>query len=291
MAATPFREVGSLDEEGLRALLRRLVAAENALYMGSPGAGEGHLLTLAEHRRVFEIAVEEAGGKVPVGANIRPAFTAPQVLEVAREAVMAGVDIVQFYSFLPPLGMLPSEREQEEYWREVLQATDFPTAISFNPQIGYPTSTAFIVRLCMRYEQICEVNFPPNFLALRDALPSTVRINGALDLVPLGSGGIQLAENNIIPNLCRSIIDGYREGDLRKLREASQSFQRFRDTVRQWHPATSRWVKMAFKVLGLGNGVQRKPYLLPGEDDQRRMAEAFERLRIMELETAAMQPS
>jgi dihydrodipicolinate synthase/N-acetylneuraminate lyase len=284
MAATPFHDDESLDEDGLRALIRRLVAAGNALCMTSPGAGEGHLLTLAEHRRVYEIAVAEAAGRVPVAANIPPAFTAPEVLSVAHEALAAGVDQIQFYQFLPPLGMVPSEGEQEAYWHEVLGAVDHPVAISFNPQVGYQASTEFIVRLCKRYDQIVEVNFPAAFLTLRDALPARIRVGGTLDLIPLGSGGIQLAESNIIPNTCRSIIDAYREGDLDKLRESYQLFQRFRNAVYQWHPATSRWVKMAFRVLGLGNGVQRKPYLLPDEADQRRMAEAFERLQIVERE-------
>ena len=35
MAATPFTEDGSLDEAGLRAHLRRLVAAGNGIYLGS----------------------------------------------------------------------------------------------------------------------------------------------------------------------------------------------------------------------------------------------------------------
>jgi hypothetical protein len=62
---------------------------------------------------------------------------------------------------------------------------------------------------------------------------------------------------------------------------------RFQNIVNQWAPSTARWVKMAMKVVGIGNGVIRKPYLLPGEDDQRRMAEAFSNLRIMELERQA----
>ena len=71
MSATPFKEDGSLDEEGLRVHLRRLVAAGNGVYLGSGGAGEGHVLTVPELRRIYDIGVEECKGKVPTYANPR----------------------------------------------------------------------------------------------------------------------------------------------------------------------------------------------------------------------------
>ena len=62
------------------------------------------------------------------------------------------------------------------------------------------------------------------------------------------------------------------------------TFQRFYNIVSEWAPSTARWVKMAMKVLGTGNGVLRPPYLLPPESDQQRMAEAFAAMRLMEIE-------
>ncbi len=41
---------------------------------------------------------------------------------------------------------------------------------------------------------------------------------------------------------------------------------------------------MALKVLGLGNGVLRPPYVLPSEDDQRRMDASFRAMHLAELE-------
>ena len=97
MAATPMHADYAIDEDALRMLLRRLVAAGNGIYLGSGGAGEGHSLSPAELRRVYDIGVEEAKGKVPVYANPRESRTAEAMYEVAREAVEAGVDMVQLY--------------------------------------------------------------------------------------------------------------------------------------------------------------------------------------------------
>ncbi len=292
MSATPFHEDGSLDEEGLRQHLRRLVAARNGIYLGSGGAGEGHVLTPKELRRVYDIGVEEAKGRVPLYANPRESRSAAAMYEVATEAVAAGVDVVQLYQLDGGHGMIPNQREQEAYWEELLQAIDHPVAISIHLYAGYMATAPYLKQLCSRYEQICAINVmgPPNgyFMELRDALPESVELyTGVANLVhvaTLGAAGALLAENNIIPNVCQRIADGYAEGDLAKISEATKTVTRFYNVVGQWAPSTARWVKMAMKVLGLGNGALRPPYLLPPEEDQRKMAEAFERLRIRQLE-------
>jgi len=307
MTVTPFQEDGSLDEQALRELLRRLVAARAGIYLTCAGAGEAATLTLEEHRRIYDIGVEEAKGKVPVVANVRPSPTSEDAYEICKEAIAAGVDEISIYQMLPQLGMVPNDRESEKWWSDLLDRVNYPVAIAFNPQVGYSQKQSLILKLCEKYEQIVQVNTPPQQLAgsinqsapryetfttLRDALPPRVKVAGSLNAFPshiaLGCSGAQLVEPCVIPNICNGVLDSYREGDIPRSREYSQTFQRFTEFCRQWHPATARWTKMAMKVLGLGNGVLRPPYLLPGEDDQRRMAEAFTRMGVRELEARAL---
>lgn len=295
MAATPFKDDGSLDEDELRTHLRRLVAADNGVYLGSGGAGEGHVLTVSELRRIYDIGVEECKGRIPTYANPREARSAEQQYEVAREAVAAGVDCVQLYPLDGGHGMRPTEREQETYYRDLLDAIDHPTSISVHIYAGYMAPVSLLKRLSDDYKSIIAINVmgPPNsyFVELRDALPRSIKMyTGIVNLtqvLTLGADGCLAAENNLIPNLCRAIIDHFETSDLARLDDASLTVARFQNIVNQWAPSTARWVKMAMKVLGLGNGVIRKPYLLPGGDDQRRMADAFVRLNIMELERQA----
>ena len=292
MSATPFNEDGSVDEDGLRRHLRRLVVARNGIYLGSGGAGEGHVLTLAELRRVYDIGVEEAKGKVPVYANPRESRSAAAMYEVAREAVAAGVDVVQIYQLDGGHGMIPTQLEQEAYWEELLDAIDHPVAISIHLYASYMAKVSYVAELCRRYEQVCAVNVigPPNsyFLEMRDALPETVKLYAGIanlvHLAALGAAGALLGENNIIPNTCQRIADGHAAGDWEQVSAAAKAVQRFSNVVNQWAPSTARWVKMAMKVLGLGNGVIRRPYLLPPEEEQRKMADAFEAMRIREIE-------
>src|ERR1700680_2792220 len=97
MTLTPWNADGSLDEAGLRVHLQRLVDGNNGIYLLSGGTGEGHVLTPNEARRICEVGVEVAKGKVPLYANPRESRSAADVLAYSREAVAAGVDVVQFY--------------------------------------------------------------------------------------------------------------------------------------------------------------------------------------------------
>lgn len=294
MAATPFHEDGSLDEEGLRAHLGRLVEAGNGVYLGSGGAGEGHVLTAQELRRVYDAGVEVCRGRVPVHANPRESRSAAAMYEVAREAVAAGVDVVQIYQLDAGHGMIPTLREQEAYFRELLGELDHPLAISVHLYAGYAAPPSLLAALVRDHPQVCAINVmgPPNsyFMEVRDALPESVRLyTSVLNVLQgfgLGAAGALLAENNVIPHTCRRIADAWEAADMDAAGEAVRTVQRFSNVVNRWAPSTARWVKMALKVLGLpaGNGVLRRPYLLPPEEEQREMARAFEALRIREIE-------
>jgi 4-hydroxy-tetrahydrodipicolinate synthase len=221
MAATPMHEDFSIDEDGLRTHLRRLVAARNGIYLGSGGAGEGHSLSPAELRRVYEIGVEEARGKVPVYANPRESRTAEAMYEVAKQAVEAGVDMVQLYQVDAGHGMVPTLAEQEAYFSYLLDRIEIPVALSMHVFSGFLATPALLAKLCERYPQIKAINVmgPPDryFMQLRDTLPASVRlytgIAGLPTLATLGAVGALSAENNCIPNVCRRVGDAITAGD------------------------------------------------------------------------------
>jgi 4-hydroxy-tetrahydrodipicolinate synthase len=294
MSATPFAADGSLDLDALRLHLRRIADAGNGVYLGSGGAGEGHVLTPAELRQIYDVGVSECRGRVPVYANPRESRSAAAMYEVAREAVAARVDVVQIYQLDAGHGMIPTPREQEAYFRELLAELDHPLAISIHAYAGYAASPALLAALVHDFPQICAINVmgPPfsYFMEVRDALPASVRLYTSvlhlLQGLALGASGALLAENNVIPNVCRRIADGWATRDLDMASDAARTVQRFSNVVNRWAPSTARWVKTALKVLDLpgGNGVLRRPYLLPPDEEQQDMLRAFERLHIRELE-------
>ena len=121
---TPFARDG-VNEEALRALLRyQIEAGTDALVVnGSPG--EAATMTPAEQRRVVEVAVAEAGGRVPVVAGVGGSATAA-VVELARAARDAGADALLL---APPPYNKPSQAGIVAHYRAVLDAADLPLIV------------------------------------------------------------------------------------------------------------------------------------------------------------------
>jgi 4-hydroxy-tetrahydrodipicolinate synthase len=293
-SATPFNEDGTLDEEGLRAHLRRLVDAGNGVYLGGGGAGEGHALSIEEFRRVCEIGVEECKGKVPTYSNPREAYNAEVMYTYASAAVSAGIEVVQLYQLVGGHGMIPTQLEQEAYWNDLLDAIATPVAISVHGYAGFRPRPGYLRDLHRRYPQIVAVNvmaLPPSYLAeVIDEMPASVAcytgITYDIQGLALGAAGALEAESNIIPNLCQSLHDHWLSGDLASLSKSAQFVQRVQNIVNQWAPSTARWVKMAMRVLDLpgGQGPLRKPYIMPPAEELKKMADAFEAIGLRELE-------
>ena len=297
MAATPFAANGQVDEPALRALLQHLVAANVGVYLGSGGAGEGHALTHAELRRVYEIGVAECRGRVPVHANPPEPRTASAMLELARHAVAANVDVVQLYPLDAGHAMRPTAAEQRAYYHELLDAIDHPVALSVHVYAGYMAPVALLSELCNAYSQVVAINVIgaplPYFVELKDAVGSRVALNvrlaNAIEGLAMGAQGFLAAEPNIVPLLCRSIVDRLAARDLAGAGDALAQLVRFATVVNRWAPSTARWVKMAMKVLDLpgGRGGLRKPYLMPPAAELNEMATSISKLRIAELEDKA----
>ena len=81
---TPFRKDLSLDEETLRSLVKRQIAAGINFLVPCGTTGESPTLSHEEHLRVVAITLEEAKGKVPVLAGAG-GYDTHHVIEMARE--------------------------------------------------------------------------------------------------------------------------------------------------------------------------------------------------------------
>jgi 4-hydroxy-tetrahydrodipicolinate synthase len=294
VSQTPFDEDLRIDEPAFRAHLRRVVAAGNGVYVGSPGAGEGYALSVAEYRRLFDIAVEEVAGRVPLHTNPREAHTASEMLEIASQAVAAGIDVVSLYQLDAGHGGSPSQAEQAAYWEELLGAIDHPVAISIHGQSPYSASVEVIEGLCRRFEHVVAINVmggPHTVLTqLRDALPERIALHtnhaNLVHTLALGAVGALGQENNIAPRICRSLADGYEAGDLERVQRAVTMLQRLTSAVTRVAGAggSGRWIKLGLQAIEQGNGVLRPPYLRASDEQVRQARAAFDAAGVWAME-------
>ncbi|MGO9757923.1 MAG: dihydrodipicolinate synthase family protein, partial [Roseiarcus sp.] len=89
---TPFRD-GRIDEEGFRGLIDWQIAAGSHGLVPVGTTGESPTLSHEEHRRVVDICVDEARGRVPVIAGAGSNNTT-EAIELARHAEKVGADAV-----------------------------------------------------------------------------------------------------------------------------------------------------------------------------------------------------
>jgi len=110
---TSFHENGSLDPQGLRAHVAAQLATAPGAVFPACGTGEFFSLDEDEYRQVVTVAVEEAGGHVPVVAGVGYGWA--QAARFARIAEQAGADallVLPHYLVTAPQEGLVAQLEQ-----------------------------------------------------------------------------------------------------------------------------------------------------------------------------------
>ena len=296
MSVTPFDENGGFDESGYRTHLERMVACGVGVYFASPGSGEGHSLSSAELQQLYRVGVQTCKGKVPTCANITEARNAQGLLEKARLAVAAGVDVVQIYTVDAGHGMRPTEAEQEAFYREVLDQIDYPIGLSVNLLAGgYRTPVGVLKRLCADYAQVAFINVlqPPTLYLseLMDAVGPRVPFYCGVHMLPealtLGVKGCLAAQANVVPFLVRSIGRNFVQGKIEQCGRALRQLFRLHSAVAH---LDARWIKQAMAILDLpghGGGRMRPPYLPLNADEIQKLSAALHSMDLMGFERRA----
>lgn len=222
ISITPFAEDGAIDETRLRRHLSKLGDAGMGVYVGGGGSGEGYTLSPDETETLLQIAVDELAGRVPIRAMGVEPRTAKQMIAFLDMAKRAGVDAAQVYSLDVGHGHVPTPKELDRYFDEVLSNTDIPSVMSTHQSVGYVIPAPVIIALFERHEHLIGLNVshqdPSYLMTLADALGDRIDICvGGPHLAPLalafGAHGFLSSEGNIAPRLCLSVIEAARQGD------------------------------------------------------------------------------
>ena len=276
---TPFHDDESLDEEGLRRIVRYLIGkGVHGLFPGS-SQGEFSALTTAERRRVLEVTLDEAAGEVFVIAHVG-AVTTREAVGLTQHAEAAGADAV---AAMTPYFIKPSQDELRSYFGDLCAATGLPVlAYSNPPRTGVNLPPATIARLARDV---------PNFVGIKDSSGDLTQLAEFIRLCPdnfrafigwdsliygalmYGAAGAVTATANVLPALAVGIYDAVMAGELEKARQLQCQLAPVRIAFGLGtFPVV---VKEAMGMIGLPVGPTRSPVGPLSEEARARLREAL----------------
>src|SRR5437870_13796118 len=106
---TPFTKSGEIDERSLRSFVDWQISSGVHFLVPCGSTGEAATMTPAEHRRVVEITVEQAKGRVPIVAGAGSNDT-EKAVTMSKEMKAAGathlLHVSPMYNKPPQLGIV-----------------------------------------------------------------------------------------------------------------------------------------------------------------------------------------
>ncbi|MDI7276054.1 MAG: dihydrodipicolinate synthase family protein [Anaerolineae bacterium] len=282
---TPFTEGGrSLDEGGLRAHVQWLIEQGVHGLMPCGTTGEGLLLSTAERKRVLEVVLASASGRVPVIAHVG-AVTTRETVELARHAGECGADALSVIT--PPFYHLTDAALMAHYCRVAEAVPATPVFLYNIPQnTGNSLSLAAAEAIVSRCPNVIGIKDSAGdlshllaFVALRGGSFQVVCGTDSLILQALEGGacGCVSGNANVFPDVVVGLFEAFSRGD----REQARRWQmRLQEVLQALGGDGISLMKRALGMRGLSAGYVRPP--LPEADDEM-VAELERRLRRAQL--------
>jgi len=281
---TPLDADQELDEGGLRRLTNYLITGGVHGLFAVGSQGEFYAFTPEEKRRVWEVIVEEADGRVPVYAGTG-AITTREVIALNREAERAGVDAV---SVLTPLFIRPTQEELYHHYMAIADATALPMILYNNPgRTGVNLSADLVARLAEHpnirgiKDSSGDLSLIAEYIHCTDEDFSVLMGRDTLIYAGLlhGARGAIAATANVVPRLVVEIYEAFVGGDLERALQAQRRLAPLRLTFGLG--TFPMVVKEAMDLIGISAGPARSPVGPMTEANRERLKEVLRELGVL----------
>jgi len=261
---TPFKDGGSVDEAALRSLIRFVLPHVSGL-VPSGTTGEFAYLATEKRQRAIEIALDEAGGSVPVIAGTGCPSTR-ETIALTRWAKNAGA---QAALVVAPYYLKPTYNEIYEHY-EAVNEVGLPIILYNIPQCAGTHFKWWTAEGMAYLDNVVGIKDSsgdmPFLMALLEKLKGRIGIVCGHDEIAgaalaAGADGAILASANLIPEVWQQIYAAVRDGDLTTAQALQAKVQILaRIVVRQ---GSVQAVKEGLAMMGVDAGNARLP-IMPG---------------------------
>jgi 4-hydroxy-tetrahydrodipicolinate synthase len=288
---TPFRPDQSLDEEALRRLVQRQIAAGINFLVPCGTTGESPTLSPSEQRRVVEITIEEARRtKTPVVAGAGGANTA-HVIEMARE--FRALDADGILSVTPYYNK-PTQEGLYQHYKAIAAEVPLPIILYNIPgRTGVNIEPATIARLAEIENIVGVKEASGNISQMAQVLalvgPRFLVLSGddaiTIPLMSLGGKGLISVVSNEIPAEMTRLTQLCLGGDFPGALEIHKKY--FRLIEANFVETNPGPAKAAMALMGLLEPVFRLPLVAPKPDNLAKIRSALEAVGLIQQVYAA----
>ena len=217
---TPFKE-GKVDEETYRELIEFQIENGTSAIVPCGTTGESATLSIEEHGRVIDLAVEAVNKRVPVIAGTGGNSTS-EAIELTRHAKKAGADATLQVT---PYYNKPSQEGLFRHFSAIADAVSLPQVLYNVPgRTGVNLLPETVARLAERPEIVAikeaSANLGQMAEIVRLAGENLTLISGddnlTLPILSIGGKGVISVVANIVPRDNADLLIAWEEGNIDK---------------------------------------------------------------------------
>jgi 4-hydroxy-tetrahydrodipicolinate synthase len=285
---TPFKN-GLLDEEALRRIVEWQIAEGTHGLVPTGTTGESPTLNYDEHKRVIEITIETARGRVPVMAGTGSNST-DEAIELSTHAEKAGADGLLIVN---PYYNKPTQDGLYAHFKAINDKVGIPIVIYNIPgRTNVDMSVATMAR-CFELKNVVGVKDATANIARvsqqRAAMgPEFIQLSGedatALGFMAHGGHGCISVASNVAPRLCAEFQNACMKGDFASALAKQDHLMPLHDVMFcETNPGP---VKYAVSRLGLCSPEMRLPLIPVTEQTKKAVDPVLAKLGLLKAAAA-----
>lgn len=278
---TPFQRNGEINEDALRQCVRFWIEGGLSGLVPCGSNGEAPYLLKEERKRVIEIVVDEANGKVPVVAGTG-AISTRETIQLTKDAKSIGVNAALVVT---PFYYKHSSKEIYDHYSTVIEAVDLPILIYNVPKFtGFSLEPSVVYELVSEYDGVVGIKDSSGNLGQIAELTRLVGdkvsvLAGTADVIfptlMLGGKGAVIAVANVTPGLCSALYEAFEEGKFEDSSKLQRRISYINEVLIKRHNQLSA-IKEALNMKGLPGGYPRKPTALLEKNEKDEIKEILE---------------
>jgi 4-hydroxy-tetrahydrodipicolinate synthase len=281
---TPLRN-GQVDEPRLRELVEFHVKNGTDGLVPCGTTGESPTLSHDEHKRVVELVIEAAGGRIPViaGTGSNSTHEAIELTAHAKKAGAAGALIVS------PYYNKPTQEGLYRHFRSIAEAVDLPILVyNIQGRTAVNVETETLARLARDCQNIVGVKEASGSLEQMTQVvlacgPDFTVVSGddtlTLPLLAVGGKGVISVIANFVARETAEMVHAALDGDWKRARELHlRLFPLSKAMFIETNPIP---VKEAMAMLGMIEPEYRLPLCRMSEPNRERLKKVLQQLGLL----------